>query len=155
MTVVRAGGKLRAFLALTAILCLCAAVPVAAQLQRGQLRLEVRDPAGAGVAARGEVLSQGNDFQRSFQVASDGNYLLQDLPFGVYRLSVHAEGFAAWSDVVEVHSSCWALLRSLPKFRSTMKRRWWTPPRRARCFPSGANLSRKISALNLGGIFWT
>jgi hypothetical protein len=50
------------------------------------------------------MLSQSNDFERSFQVASDGNYLLQDLPFGVYRLSVQVEGFAAWSDVVEVHS---------------------------------------------------
>ena len=104
MTVLRGGTRLRAFLALIAILCLCCAPPVAAQMQRGQLRLEVRDPAGAGAAARGEILSQGNDFQRSFQVASDGNYLLQDLPFGVYRLTVQAEGFAAWSDVVEVHS---------------------------------------------------
>jgi hypothetical protein len=29
---------------------LCGAAPVAAQLQRGQLRLEVRDPAGAATA---------------------------------------------------------------------------------------------------------
>jgi hypothetical protein len=104
MNMVRARGRLGAFLALTGILCLCGAAPVAAQLQRGQLRLEVRDPAGGGVAARGEILSQGNEFQRTFQVASDGNYLLQDLPFGVYRLSIQAEGFVAWSDVVEVHS---------------------------------------------------
>ena len=61
-------------------------------------------PGRSGVAARGEILSQGNDFERSFQVASDGNYLLQDLPFGVNRLSVQLEGFAAWSNVVEVHS---------------------------------------------------
>jgi hypothetical protein len=100
MTVVRARGRLRAVFALVGILCSCGAAPVVAQPQRGQLRLEVHDPAGARVAARGEILSQGNDFERSFQVASDGNYLLQDLPFGVYRLSVQAEGFAAWSDVV-------------------------------------------------------
>src|SRR5580765_8752778 len=104
MNMVPARGRLGAFLALTGILCLCGAAPVAAQLQRGQLRLEVRDPAGGGVAARGEILSQGNEFQRAFQVAGDGNYLLQDLPFGVYRLSIQAEGFVAWSDVVEVHS---------------------------------------------------
>jgi hypothetical protein len=104
MNMVRARGRLGAFLALTGILCLCAAAPMAAQVQRAQLRLEVRDPAGGGVAARGEILSQGNEFQRTFQVASDGNYLLQDLPFGVYRLSIQAEGFVAWSDVVEVHS---------------------------------------------------
>ncbi|HEY1424588.1 MAG TPA: hypothetical protein VGF20_14135 [Candidatus Acidoferrum sp.] len=77
---------------------------MAAQLQRGHLRLEERDPAGGGVAARGGILSQGNEFQRTFQVASAGNYLRQALPFGVYRLSVQVEGFAAWSDAVEVHS---------------------------------------------------
>jgi hypothetical protein len=81
MNMVRARGRLGAFLALTGILCLCRAAPVAAPLQRGQLRLEVRDPAGGGVAARGEILSQSNQFQRTFQVASNGNYLLQD----VYR----------------------------------------------------------------------
>lgn len=96
--------RLRTFLALAG-LWLSPAVPVVAQSQRGQLRLEVRDPAGSGVTAHGEILSQGNDFQRSFQVGSDGNCLLQDLPFGIYRLALQAEGFAAWSDVVEVHST--------------------------------------------------
>ena len=81
MNMVRARGRLGAFLALTAILGLCGAAPVAAKLQRGQLRLEVRDPAGGGIAARGEILSQSNQFQQTFQVASDGDYLLQD----VYR----------------------------------------------------------------------
>src|SRR5215831_5156923 len=53
---------------------------------------------------RGELLSEGNAFRRSFQIPNDGHYVLQDLPFGVYRLNLSAEGFAAWSDVVEVHS---------------------------------------------------
>jgi hypothetical protein len=95
---------LRPCLAFAGICCLGVSVSLFAQQQSGQLRLEVRDTAGGSVAARGEILSQGNDFQRSFQVASDGHYLLQGLPFGVYRLSLQAPGFAAWSDVVEVHS---------------------------------------------------
>ncbi len=102
MTMVRL--RVSRYLALAGIFWIIGAAPSVAQLQRGQLRLEVRDPAGAGAAARGEILSQGNEFQRSFQVGSDGNYLAQDLPFGVYRLSIQAEGFAAWSRVVEVHS---------------------------------------------------
>src|SRR5271167_3994465 len=93
MTLVRA--RLRVSLTLAGLLCLNGAVAIGAQLQRGQLRLEVRDPAGSGVAAHGEILSQGNDFQRSFQLSADGNYLLQDVPFGVYRLRVQAEGFEA------------------------------------------------------------
>jgi len=66
--------------------------------------LEVHDAGGAGVAAHGEIVSQGNNFQKAFQVASDGHYLIQDLPFGVYRLSLNAEGFATWTEVVEVNS---------------------------------------------------
>jgi len=79
-------------------------LPAAAQRQRGEVRLEVRDAGGAGVAAHGEILSEGNGFQRTFQIAVDGHYLLQDLPFGVYRLNLTAEGFAVWSEVMEVHS---------------------------------------------------
>jgi hypothetical protein len=47
---------------------------------------------------------RGNGFQRQFQVAADGHCLLQDLPFGVYRMNLNAEGFAPLSEVVEVHS---------------------------------------------------
>lgn len=95
-------GKIRC--ALASLLFLLGPVPAGAQRQRGEVRLEVRDPGGAAVGARGEILSQGNEFRRSFQIGNDGNYLLQDLPYGVYRLSVQAEGFALWSGVVEVHS---------------------------------------------------
>ena len=80
------------------------APPLCAQRLRGELHLEVRDPKGASVAASGELLSEGNGFQRTFEVPHDGHVVLQDLPFGVYRLSLHAEGFADWSDVVELHS---------------------------------------------------
>ena len=89
---------------LAALFCLTAGAPARAQRLRGELHLEVRDPKGASVPARGELLSEGNAFQRSFQIPADGHYVLQDLPFGVYRLNLSAEGFAAWSDVVNVRS---------------------------------------------------
>ena len=85
-----------------AVLCLAPRAP--AQFQRGQLRLEVRDPGGSGVAAHGKLLSTGNGYERNFQLTADGHLLLQDLPFGLYQLSVTAEGFAAWSDAVEIRS---------------------------------------------------
>ena len=87
-----------------AFFCLAAAAPARAQRLRGELHLEVRDPKGASVPARGELLSEGNAFQRSFQIPADGHCVLQDLPFGIYRLNLSAEGFAAWSDVVNVRS---------------------------------------------------
>src|SRR5271166_456704 len=93
---------LHSFLAI--LLSLAAGMPAYAQRLRGELHLELRDPKGASLAARGELLSEGNSFQRNFQVPNDGHIVLQDLPFGVYRLNLSAEGFAVWSDVVEVHS---------------------------------------------------
>ena len=89
---------------MASLLFLLCPLPAVAQRERGEVRVEVRDQVGMGVAASGEILSQGNEFRRSFQIGNDGNYVLQDLPYGVYRLSLQAQGFAVWNDVVEVHS---------------------------------------------------
>src|SRR5262249_50827266 len=79
---------------LAGLLCIIGPASLRAQRQRGEVHLEVRDPRGASVAARGELLSEGANFHRSFQIPSDGRLVLQDLPFGVYRLNLSAEGFA-------------------------------------------------------------
>ena len=86
-----------------ALLCV-ACPPAQAQRERGELRLEVRDSQGAVLAAKGQLVSQSNQFERSFLVGSDGRYAAQDLPFGLYRLTLTAEGFAPWSKTVEVRS---------------------------------------------------
>ena len=86
-----------------ALLSLCA-VNAPAQHVRGELRLEVRDAQGTAVSSSGELSSEANQFRRNFAVGPDGHYLVQDLSFGVYRLSLHAEGFAPWSDLVEIRS---------------------------------------------------
>src|SRR5437867_3631644 len=75
-----------------------------AQRLRGELRLEVHDPHGAAVSPAGELVSEANGVRRAFVAGPEGRYLAQDLPFGVYRLSLQAEGFAPWSDLVEIHS---------------------------------------------------
>jgi hypothetical protein len=75
-----------------------------AQRARGELHIEVHDPQGAAVAPAGELVSEANQFRRTFLTATDGRYVAQDLPFGVYRLSLHAEGFAAWSNLIEIRS---------------------------------------------------
>ena len=78
--------------------------PAHAQRARGELRIEVHDPQGAAVPTQAELVSNANEFRRTFQVGAEGRYVMQDLPFGVYRLSVNTEGFAPWSGLVEVHS---------------------------------------------------
>jgi hypothetical protein len=75
-----------------------------AQRVRGELGLEVRDAQGAVLSPSGELSSEANQFRRTFTVSADGRYLAQDLPFGVYRLSLHSEGFAPWSGLVEIRS---------------------------------------------------
>jgi outer membrane cobalamin receptor len=75
-----------------------------AQRVRGELRLEVHDPHGTAMSPAGELVSEANGFRKSFVVGPEGRYVAQDLPFGVYRLSLQADGFAPWSDLVEIRS---------------------------------------------------
>ena len=75
-----------------------------AQRARGEVRITVRDPQGAAVSSAGELVSDSNQFRRTFQVGDDGRYIAQDLPFGVYRLTLTAPGFASSSSLLEVRS---------------------------------------------------
>ena len=85
-------------------LFLLCALGARAQRVRGELRLEVHDPHGAALSPAGELISEANGFHRTFVAGPEGRYIAQDLPFGVYRLSLQAEGFAAWSNFVEIRS---------------------------------------------------
>jgi TonB-dependent Receptor Plug Domain len=83
---------------------LAGAQGVDAQRARGELRIEVHDPQGATLPATAELVSNGNQVRRNFSIAPDGRYIAEDLPFGIYRLSLKAEGFAPWADVVDIRS---------------------------------------------------
>lgn len=88
----------------TLVLLLLCAPGIYAQRVRGELRIEVRDSQGAALAPSGELASDANEFRHVFAVGAYGRYVAQDLPFGVYRLSLHAEGFAPWNGLVEIRS---------------------------------------------------
>jgi outer membrane receptor for Fe3+-dicitrate len=75
-----------------------------AQRVRGELRIEVHDSGGATVTADARLLSEANQVNRTFKIPQDGRYTVQDLPFGVYRLNINAEGFASWSKLVDIRS---------------------------------------------------
>lgn len=77
---------------------------VYAQRERGELRVEAHDEQGAAVAVNAELLSESAQFHKFFHASSEGRFTAQDLPFGVYRLSLRAEGFAAWNRLVEIRS---------------------------------------------------
>jgi outer membrane cobalamin receptor len=86
------------------VLFFLCALSARAQRVRGELRLEVHDPSGNAVPPSGELVSEANGVRRTFVTGPEGRYVAQDLPFGVYRLSLQAAGFAPWSDLVEIRS---------------------------------------------------
>ncbi len=95
----------RHFFILGALFCAWFFAPAAAaQRDRGELQIEVRDPQGAAVSASGELLSDGNQFHLNFKVGDDGHYTAQDLAFGVYRVSISRSGFVPAVQLVEIRS---------------------------------------------------
>lgn len=88
-------------------LCLlCALIlPVRAQRGAGELRLQVVDPAGAGIQAKGELVSQSAQVHLHFTTTPDGQQIVPALPFGPYRLSVEQTGFAPSSTLLAIRSA--------------------------------------------------
>ncbi|HEY1947858.1 MAG TPA: TonB-dependent receptor [Bryobacteraceae bacterium] len=87
------------------LLFLGTATLVQAQTITGELRLQVKDPSGAAMAASGRLLSLTAGINRSFQTDAGGVYAFQKLPQGRYRLEVSKNGFATQSVLVHVQSN--------------------------------------------------
>jgi hypothetical protein len=79
--------------------------PALAQRERGELQIEVKDPQGRPAAASGQLVSESNQLKKEFVVPSEGKYVATELSFGVYHLSVNAEGFAEWTGLVEIRGA--------------------------------------------------
>lgn len=86
------------------VIILLAVLPATAQRIRGELRIQVRDAQGAGMAASAELVSQSNEFHRAFPVGEDGRCNAQDLPLGKYKLTITAQRFAAVVEIIEIRS---------------------------------------------------
>ena len=86
------------------LVSLLAAVPLCAQSNRGELRLKVTDPAGLGVKSSVALVSEANQFNRTYSTDSEGNLEAQLLPFGVYQIHVERHGLAPFTDSLEIRS---------------------------------------------------
>jgi len=75
------------------------------QSNTGELRLKVTDPDGLGLKSTIELVSQVNQFHKSFSTDQMGSLTVKGLPFGLYRLEVRREGFADVSDSLEIRSA--------------------------------------------------
>ncbi len=76
-----------------------------AQSNRGELRLIVTDPAGLGVKANVQIVSDANQYRNSLATNDQGALSVQRLSYGIYQLTIEHPGFATVSASVEIHSS--------------------------------------------------
>jgi hypothetical protein len=74
------------------------------QSNTAELQLEVSDPQGLGLRSSVELVSEANQFQENFITDSKGSLTAKLLPFGLYHLAVQREGFAAFSQLLDVRS---------------------------------------------------
>jgi hypothetical protein len=91
------------FKTLAVFLSLCA-LPLAAQSNSGELRLNVIDPSGLPVKTTIHIVSEANDYQKTLATTTHGTLGLERLPYGIYRIDIRQPGFAAASASVIINS---------------------------------------------------
>jgi len=80
-------------------------LPLCAQSNTGELRIRVTDPAGLGVKSSVQLISEANQIRKTLLTDDAGNLVAKLLPFGLYRIEVQREGFALFSDSIEIRSA--------------------------------------------------
>ena len=76
-----------------------------AQSSTGELRLAVADGTGSGLRSTVELVSESNGYQHTFVTEKGGQLDAKRLPFGVYRIRVKVEGFAPFSELMDIRSA--------------------------------------------------
>ncbi len=89
-------------LVLTPFAAVC---PLLGQANRGELQLRVIDPAGMGVRTTIHLESKASHYAADLATGTDGRLLAERLPYGRYRLEIHADGFTDVVDTVEIRTS--------------------------------------------------
>jgi len=87
------------------VFLLFCAVPLYGQTNTGELRLKVTDPSGLGVKVVVNIASEANQYRNALQTDDQGALDVQRLPFGIYQVEISREGFAEFSQTVEIRSS--------------------------------------------------
>lgn len=88
-----------------AILLFLFASPLLGQINMGELRLKVSDPAGIGVRVTVLIVSEANQYRNSLTTSDQGMLDVQRLPYGIYQLQITQSGFAPVSETLEIRSS--------------------------------------------------
>ncbi len=93
----------RRFLALFPLLLLAAGLN--GQTNTGELRITITDATQRAIQTNVVLVSEANQYRRTFQTDATGRLSVNRLPFGVYRVAVEHAGFASYSGLVEVQSA--------------------------------------------------
>ncbi|WP_188555583.1 TonB-dependent receptor [Edaphobacter dinghuensis] len=86
-------------------LLLLGAMPVWGQVNYGEVRLKVTDPSGVVVKAAVRLVSEANDYDKSFVTNGSGTLAVEEVPYGIYRVEVQKPGFTVSSSTLQVRSA--------------------------------------------------
>src|SRR5687767_10376971 len=89
----------------TFLWCILFAFSAQGQDPAGSIRITVKDPSGAAVAATGKLEGVSSGTVQAFVTDSGGEYSFTSLAYGRYRVQVTAAGFARQSVALEVASA--------------------------------------------------
>src|SRR5579862_164890 len=81
------------------------ASPVFCQINNGEMRLKVTDPAGLPVRATVQIVSEANQYKNILTTSDRGTLDVQRMPYGIYELQIVQAGFAPVSEIIEIRSS--------------------------------------------------
>ncbi len=93
-------------LALASVLVLNGiAMPAISQVNTGELRLQVLDPAGHGLRVAGTISSEANQYRSAFITTDAGEADIKTLPYGIYLVRADRSGFAEAVETVEIRTA--------------------------------------------------
>ena len=75
------------------------------QTNTGELRITITDATQRAMQTNVTLVSEANQYRRTFQTEATGHLSVSRLPFGVYRVAVDQPGFASYSSLVEIQSA--------------------------------------------------
>ncbi len=76
-----------------------------AQLNSGEIRVSVTDPAGLALPSSLSLVSEASRTHRDVKTNDSGQFTFQHLPFGNYHLTVSHSGFTPYSAMVDIDSA--------------------------------------------------
>jgi len=88
-----------------AFFLLWAAGPLLAQINSGELRLEVTDPMGRGLKASITLSSEANQYRNAFSTSDAGEADIKTLAYGIYLVHIESQGFASATEIVDVRTA--------------------------------------------------